>query len=195
MTSAVKICSDALLMLGDKPISSFDEGTDRATLAANLFEPVRDYVLRSHPWNCATKRVILNPEATAPAFDYAYQFVIPGDWMRTLQVGYYGQEVDYKQEGRRLLSDESALPLRYIFKNENVASWDSMLIFAMTNCMRQVFAYGVTQSTSLEQLLSAALEPILQKARAVDGQDEPPETLGDERLFNARFSGVPILGR
>ncbi|EBA0378294.1 hypothetical protein FIX59_23640, partial [Salmonella enterica] len=66
MTSSVSICSNALLALGAHPINDFDEDTDHARLCANLYPTVRNKLLRSHPWNCAIKRVVLSPVSAAP---------------------------------------------------------------------------------------------------------------------------------
>jgi len=99
----VSICSNALLMLGDTPISSFDGSTKVASLADALYDSTRDSILRVHPWNCAVKRVTLNPDAEAPAFDFARQFTLPGDFLRTLQVGDRAARPDFRHEGRRIL--------------------------------------------------------------------------------------------
>lgn len=186
-TSAVSICSNALLDVGAQTIASFDESSDRATIVANRWESVRDAVLRSHPWNCAVKRVILAPEVGTPAFDYAYAFALPGDWLRTLQVGEYGQEIDYKTESGTILAHVTALRLRYIWRNTEPASWDSMLVEAMTKAMAAAIAYPITQSVSLKQEKRDEYMEFMKQTRAVDGQDDPPEQLGDTRLFNARF--------
>jgi len=194
-TSAVTICSNALLLLGDNPISDFNENSDRARLAANLWEPVRNFVLRSHPWKCATKRVALAPDADGsgnlivPAMDYAMQFTLPNDFMKILQVGEYGAEVDYREESGKLLADDNPLLLKYIWRNDNPATYDDMLVWGLTNAMKAVFAYPITQSTSLEQLVEDAIKDLLRQARAVDGQDNPAETMGDTPLLNSRFSG------
>ena len=74
-------------MLGGAPFSSFDEPKPHVRIAANLYPGVRDDVLRKHSWNCCTARVILAPLTTPPAFDFTQQFQLPGDWIRTLQVG------------------------------------------------------------------------------------------------------------
>lgn len=192
--SEVTICSNALLSLGAKPISSFEEATqsdglDRARLCANLWPPLRDAVLRSHPWNCATKRVLLAPDTTTPAFDYTNQFSVPGDWLRTLCVGYAGNELDYQQEGRYILCDTDSLPLRYIWENTNVASWDSMLVQAMELGMAAKLAYPITKSTSKEEACKTSYSQYLREVRAVDGQENPPETLGDFPLMRARYAG------
>lgn len=196
--SVVSICSNASLMLGGKPINSLDEANDRTRLASNLFEPVRNYVLRRHPWNCATKRVVLSPDADSlgntltPAFDWAYQFTLPNDFMKVQQVGENGCESPHKLETtsagvRILLSDDNPCYLVYTWRNENPATWDDMLVWGMTMSMKAVMAYPLTQSASLEQLVEGALRDVLKQARAVDGQDDPPQTLGDSPLLNSRF--------
>src|SRR3546814_17640703 len=71
MTTEVSICSNALLRLGSDPINSFDEADnfgsniERARLCANLWPNVRRQFLRTHPWTCATKRLVLPPAAAA----------------------------------------------------------------------------------------------------------------------------------
>lgn len=189
MTTAVSICSNALLMLGDNPISSFDESNDRARLASNLWPTARDYVLRSHPWNCATKRVVLSPETTTPAFDWTQQFLLPGDCLRVLSVGLDGERPSYKVEGGKILMDDTICRLRYIWRNETPASWDSMLVWGMTVSMRAIFAYGIAQSATLEQVIDQALREVLRKARATDGQEDEADALDHSPLYEARFIG------
>ena len=188
-STPVSICSNALLMLGDAPIADFNEGSDRARLAANLWPTARDFVLRLHPWNCAVKRVVLAPDILPPAFEWGAQFTLPDDWLRTLQVGEGNDFEEYRIEGRKLLMNSNACQLRYIWQNDQPASWDSILVWAMTMAMRAVFAYGVTQSGSLEEAIDRALRGVLQKARAADGQEEPPDALSDNPLMRARFGG------
>lgn len=185
----VSICSNALLMLGDNPIASFAEDSDKARLASNLWETARDHVLRRHPWNCAIKRVILSPDTAAPAFDFGKQFELPADWLRTLSVGEEGERPRYRIEGRKVLMDESACKLRYIFRNENPATWDSMLVWCMTRVMRALFAYPITQSTSLEQLIEQEVMQLMKESRAVDGQEDEPEAFDESPLIAARFIG------
>jgi hypothetical protein len=189
LATAVSICSNALLMLGDKPISAIapPDPTDGGTLCANLYPQVRDWVLRQHTWNCAVKRVILAPDATAPAFDYAYQFSMPDDWLRTLQVGQIDQRTDYQQEGRKILCDEAVFYLVYVFQNTVEATYDSMLVHTMSVAMKAALAYPITKSAAVVANCMQELKEALKQARSVDGMDNPPDTLGDFRLFNAGF--------
>lgn len=186
--SAVSICSNALQVLGDKPIDSFDLANDRTRLAANLYASKRDFVLRSHPWNCAIKRVILSPDAVAPVFGWAYQYALPGDWLRTLSVGVDDStQDDYQLEGRQILMDIDTCRLRYIYRNEDEATWDASLVNAMTQVMTAVFAYAITKSTNKQAGEEDLLKMILKSARAVDAQENPPETMGDFPLLASRY--------
>lgn len=187
--SDVSICSEALQRLGQQAISSFEENTAWAGLCASLYPTVRNQVLRSHPWNCATKRVILSPLAEPPAFDYAYQFQLPGDWLKTLQIGRQHDRPCYQIEGRRILSTRDVMPLVYIYLNENVGTWDDSLVMAVQLAMAAALAYPVTASTSLRESMAQEAFAALRSARTDDGQDSEPETFGDSPLLSARFGG------
>lgn len=189
MATGVSICSNALLMLGAQTINDFNDqlNLDRAKLCANLYPTVRDDMLRQHPWNCCIKRIVLAPDAAAPAFGYEHSFELPDDFMRVLEVGTAGQQIDYLVEGRSIQADTTVLELRYVFRNEVESTWDSSLVKLVTLAMAAVLAYPVTQSAALQQALGQELEQEKRRARAVDGQEDPPQTLGDERLLASRF--------
>lgn len=187
MASEVSICSNALLLLGAQTINSLAETSDRALIASNLWPQTRNSVLRSHPWNCCIQRVQLAPDETAPAFDWAYQFTLPSDYLKALSVGEAGCEVEFRIEGRKLLSDENPCLLRYVSRNLAVGSWDDMLVQAMTLTMAAEMAYAITQSSSLRDSMREKLEMHMRRARAVDGQEDTPETVGDSPLLQARM--------
>lgn len=186
MTSSVSVCSNALIMLGGTPFSSFDEPKPHVRAAANLYASVRDDVLRLHPWNCVTSRVILAPLATPPSFDFNYQFQLPGDWMRTLQVGRKGDPIPFRTEGMRLLADVTALPLVYCYRNEIEDTWSTNLIHVMELAMAAKLAYLVTSSTSVRDSYRDEFARELKVAKAIDGQDDPPEEFESGTFLESR---------
>lgn len=185
--TAVGICSNALLQLGDSPIASFDENTQRARLCANLWPMVRDDFLRKHIWACTRKRVILAPEAGTPAFDWGYSFLLPGDWVRTLQVGEQGERIAYEHEGRRILTDEATLKLVYVWRNEDPTQWDDAMVDAACAALVARMAYPLTKSASLAELKAREAAQALRMAKAISGQDNQPETWGDSPFEAARY--------
>lgn len=192
MTTDVSIASNALVMLGDKPIATFEDSTldgqtvTRASVAANLWPSVRDAVIRSHPWNCCIKRVSLLPNSEAPAFDFRYQFDMPGDCLRVLSMGELGRDVPYKLEGGKILCDYSPCRLRYLFANTNAATYDSLLVDLLTVTMASRMAYAITQSAALADAMAQRADAMARKARAVDGQEDTADPLGDDPLMRAR---------
>lgn len=189
MATGVSICSNALLMLGAQTINDFADqmNLDRAKLCANLYPSNRDMLLRAHPWNCCVKRVVLAPDASAPVFGYQQSFELPADFLRVLEVSEGGVQIDYLVEGRTIQANTTVLELRYIFRNEAESTWDAQLIDLMTMKMVAVLAYPITQSTSERAERQEEFKQALKIAKAVDGQEDPPQTLGDERLLAARF--------
>lgn len=181
MTTAVSICSNALLMLGKSPIASFEDGSDRAQYCSNLYPLVRDQLLRKHFWNCAIKRVLLSPLSTPPAFGFSAQFQLPADFLRVYEVGMPGRlVVDFQIENRMILANATALPLRYVWRNTNEANWDAALINVATLTMAAVLAYPITQSTSLRDSMQDEAMRALREAKSIDGQENPSDTMGDE---------------
>lgn len=199
MISPVDICSNALLMLGAKPIASFDEAApagsnlDRARLCSNLYPMVKADVLRSHPWHCAIKRVQLSPDATAPAFGYTYRFLQPADWLRTLGVGDRCQQ-RYATEGKYYLADEPVFPLTYLADIPET-QMDSMLVAVMTLSMAVRLAYPITASNTTEDARFRELQLLLKQARAVQGQEDPAQQLNGSPLLSSRFGSTWLGAR
>lgn len=186
-TSEVQICSNALLLLGASTISSFSEDNDRARLCSNLWPMVRDATLRSHPWNCAMKRVALAPDAVGPDFDWAYQFTLPGDWLRVWSVGRdEDSPIEFMVENGKVLMDEAICYLRYIQALADVSRYDSMLVSALTMAMEAALAYPITKSKSQQDSSTQRYINALKMARTVDGQEGTGERSPDSVLITVR---------
>jgi hypothetical protein len=85
-----------------------------------------------------------------------------------------------------VLSDEAILYLRYVWKNDDIASWDSLLVQSAEAYMAMTCAYPITKSASMFDMMANLWKLKLQQARTIDGQENPPEEAGDYPLLNAR---------
>lgn len=191
MTSATSICSNALLELGKSAIADINSPTnDAERLAANLYAPTRDALLRSHLWNFAIRRVQLSPSTPAPAFGFSNAYLLPGDWLRTLRIGGTRDYVntDFRQEGRLIVTDASTMFLRYVWRNEDVGTYDAIFVEALTAMLRWKFTYPVTKSTSLRDSNERAFLRVLQQAKSIDAMEEPGDMIAEETpLINVRY--------
>lgn len=187
MATDVSICSTALTLLGDTPIASLSTPNDmRATLCANIYPHAKLDVLRAHPWNCLTKRVVLSPLSEVPEFEWGFQFTLPGDCLRVLAVGYDGEPEDYRLEQNTIKARSNVLRLLYQ-QNLGEGRWDANLVDLMIKRMARDLAYPITKSSSLAELKAREYEMAFKRARAVDGQENPPEDWSSSALIDARF--------
>lgn len=185
-SSEVQICSNALLLVGGRTISAFTDDGDPATLCSNLWPTVRDAVLRSHPWNCAMKRVVLAADAVAPAFDWAYRFQLPGDFMRAWVVGRDDESPRWQIEDGYVVLDDKVCYLRYIRQLTDVTKYDSLLTLAMTSGMAAVLAYPITKSQTQQDAMTKLHQFHLRLARTADGMEGTGEESEVSTLIAAR---------
>ena len=131
MASEVGVINRALIELGQKRIvARTDTSTEAVTMDA-LFDDVRDTLLRSHQWNFATKRIKLARSANTPSHEFDYQYPVPSDWLRTVEVSSSdagGTDIRYKMgydatDTLVFLCDATELWLTYIAQVTDVASW------------------------------------------------------------------------
>jgi len=176
MATEVSICSNALRKLGDDPITSLTDDTERARLCNAFYETARDSLLRSHPWNFAITRASLTRLSSTPAYGFSYQYALPTDpyCLRVLEMEY--QDYIFKienlaTEGRVLLSDESTAKILYIGRITDTALFDSLFVDTLTAHLAVKLAYPVTNSTTLQAQMHKLYQAKLSEARSVDGQE------------------------
>jgi len=75
----LSICSDALIMLGAAPLSSFSDGTDEAQVADRLYDDIQDTILMQYPFSWSIKKVKLGRLSTTPINEWKYIYALPGD--------------------------------------------------------------------------------------------------------------------
>jgi len=79
--SSVSICSDALILLGASPISSFTEGTDAALACDRLYPDLRDNIISNYMWTWSLKKTQIARLADAPTNEWKYAYQLPGDML------------------------------------------------------------------------------------------------------------------
>ena len=184
MATPVSICSAALVKLGSRPISSFTEGSDTATMCASIYPDALDALLRMSLWNFAIKRVELAAETAAPAWGYGYAHVLPNDFIRLIEVN---NELDYTVENGRILCDSTPLNITYVYRNENTASYDSTFVELLIQKMIAELAYPVTKSDSKAQSEFQKFALLARTARSIDAMEAPQPDFVDYPLINSRF--------
>jgi hypothetical protein len=198
MPSVVDICNEALDLLGAATIISLTDNSKEARLCNRNFEPVRDAVLRAHPWNVAVTRKELAKDAASPAFGFTNQFTLPTDpyCLRVLsfwdsnvnnELAAYDSNVMYKIEGRKILSNEGTCNIVYIGRVTNTEEYDSLLSATIAHRLAAKLAYNITGSGTIAQTMQALYEQRLREAKSIDAMEGYPEQPVADTYTNIRF--------
>jgi hypothetical protein len=79
--TSLSICSDALILLGAAPISSFTEGSDGAQACDRLYPDLRDNIIANYMWSWSVQKVQLSRLSTNPLDEWKYAYQLPGDML------------------------------------------------------------------------------------------------------------------
>ena len=201
MTSTVDIANYALNSLGANNISSFDENSKPARLVNQRYDSVRDSVFRAHPWNCLIRRTELAQETDTPAFGYAYQYALPTNPYCLRVLEFSNGTLSYPQdnmfsntggpvfviEGRKLLSDEGTVKIKYVARVTDPQEYDASLIDVLAAALAFEISYAITGSNSVKQMMAAEYSDKLKQATFVDGTEGAPQRLEASEFIEARF--------
>ena len=193
MATEVSICSNALRRLGDDPITALTDDTERARLCNAFYIPSRDLILRSHPWNFAITRATLAQLSDTPAYEYGYQYALPTDpyCLRILDfhTGSYSSnevDMDWKVEGREILTDEATVYIKYIGRVTDPNEYDTLLIETVAARLASDTGYAITGSTTLTNAMWQLYEAKIVEARHADASEGKPDEIIANTWLNAR---------
>jgi len=147
MASDIDMSSNALLLVGDSPISSFTEPGAGAQAAANLYPDTYKRVLSEHPWTFALKEQRLNKLSQTPDTFTNYQFAyqIPNDLIRLWAIL---PQSDYTIVNNILYSNTgSGLLARYVYAVDEV-NLPPHVVKAIEYKLASDFAVSVTEDLS-----------------------------------------------
>ena len=185
--SAIDICSRALLKVGARTISSFDEGNLEAEIAGNLYPIVRDALLSAHPWNFAIVFEDLPRLAETPKADFDAAFALPGDCLRVLSAGPRGttRGLTYRVIGRALYTDAEAVTISYVGRppEDTFPAFFDMALIAQ---LAAEFCIPLTENTSRWEGLRQFADVELRRAKLIDSQEETPPRIDDFSLVQGR---------
>ena len=187
MASDIDIASNALILIGDNPISSFTEPGAGATAAANLYPDTYKQLLSEHPWTFALKEQKLNQlsQQPDPLTNWKYAYQNPTDLIRYWAVMPHS---NYAMVGNLTYSNQNELLARYVYK---VAESQLPPHFqkALEYKLAADFALLVTEDVNKSQVFEQKYRATIALARSVDSQSHPQQPIIDQPFTDVRRSG------
>lgn len=199
MTTDTDLANYALAHLGEPTISSIAGTSNVERLCGRFIDDVKREVIRSHRWNCATKRATLAQLETAPnhGLDHAYQ--LPGDFLRLLEVNgeeWEGSDQYFEVEnGEKIVTDADEVEIRYIAEI-GVDDMDPLLAEAIALKLASKLAVPITGKLDNQTQMVALYNQCVRKAAATDAietksrEGRPIDRiLANSPLVRSRFLG------
>ena len=192
MASVVDMCNSALNLLGASTISSLTEDTKNARLCNQRYEPIRNRVFRSHNWNCLIKRVQLAQDSTGPVVEYTYGYTLPTDCLRVMKIhngstDSIASDLDYKVEGRKIVTDITTIYLVYIALITDPNEYDSYLREAVSHQLAADICYAITNNSALANNYMIRADERLREARFIDATENALDTVEANEFTDARL--------
>jgi hypothetical protein len=192
MASVVNMCNSALNLLGASTISALTDDTKNARLCNQRYEPVRNRVFRSHAWNCLHKRVQLARNSTAPVVEYDHAYALPSDCLRVLKINNGSTDsiltnLDYKLEGRNIVTDIDTVFLIYISLDTDPNNYDTYLRESISHQLAADLAYAITNNATLANNYMARADERLREARFIDATENSLGTIEANEFTDARL--------
>ena len=192
MASVVDICNSALNLLGASTISALTDDSKNARLCNQRYEPVRNRVFRGHAWNCLHKRVQLAQNSTAPVVEYSNAYALPADCLRVLKIhngttDSIASALDYKLEGRNIVTDEGTVYLIYIALETDPNNYDTYLQESISHQLAADLAYAITNNATLANQYMTRADERLREARFVDATENALGTIESSEFTDARL--------
>jgi|LauGreDrversion4_2_1035121.scaffolds.fasta_scaffold155882_2 hypothetical protein len=197
--SNVAIANLALTKLGDLRILNLTDNTKPAREVNAVFDMARDYLQRRFSWRYCIKRANLAADSGTPLWDWSYQYQIPTDCLRILQVGQWypspdlsdlistgGQE--YVLEGKYILSNQAGpLKLRYLSRVTDPVQFDTAFDMAFSAYLAYLVAEPLTASAEAKQMAYQDYRNAVKDAVIANAIENPPESLADQTWILARL--------
>ena len=197
----LKICNDALIMLGSNIITSFSDGSSAAQITDRLYDDIKVMLLSMYPWSFSTKKVQLARLETTPVTEWKYEYAMPGDMISgaralfiTTSAG--GRPVTgWEKIGNKIQTNYESVWIDYQY-DVSEDSLPQYFVQLLKYFLCWHFAEPVTDQISKSQYWAnmAAGTAIdngrggyFRQATMIDAQNQPNQVIEDYSLVSVRY--------
>lgn len=199
MKSQIAICNHALTKIGEQRIISLGDDNKAARALTSAWDICLNSELRAHNWRFAITRTRLAALSTAPDWGFQYQYQLPSDNLRLIQVndyiidvnaGYYNQRDTsmYQLESNKILTDLAApLKIRYVRQVVDTTEFDALFDDVLACKLAMQICEEITDSGSLKQAISEEYKQALRNALKANAMEITAFAINDSNWINDRL--------
>lgn len=199
MPSEIQIANLALSRAGGNKIAAFADANKEGRAITRAYEPTRDALIRRFNWKFALTRASLAALVSVPDWGYTYEYQLPSDNLRIVQVNDYylgldlsdfrgSSSAEFEIEGQKILTDFAApLKIRYLKRITDTNLFDALFTKALVIDLAHEICEDVVGSGSLKDRLQKDLEDAIYEAKKASAIEALPKYIADDSWLASRF--------
>jgi hypothetical protein len=188
----IDICASAMVMIGDSPITSFDDGTTQAIIAENLYEATVKELLGSYPWRFCTQQSQLSRLVAAPesVWDAAYQ--LPNDLLNIETVIVENYPINFDRFEDMIYCDATSTDIVILSGMYRVDEqfWPSYFTSYLRIKLASLFALSASAQVEVANYMERKALREGAVARNRDAQGRTAPKFRTDRIINDRFQSA-----
>jgi len=201
MATRIEIINRALTKLGsDRLMSEADDNAASRAVEA-IYDGTLETLLRTYRWSFAIKRAQLAQLTEEPAFGYQFMYQLPSDCIRIdavtddVHLDWFNHEWSsyrlpiprYQVEGRTIVTDMSAVFMRYGARMPDPTTYDEAFTEAFSCKLAVELCETITQSSTKKQAALQDFSSAISAARSASAIERPPINQQDTSWFTSRL--------
>lgn len=146
----LSICSDALILLGASPLSSFSEGTDAAQICDRLYDDLKDSIIAAYPWSWSIKKVQLARLTQEPNSEWKYLYQLPGDALAGVRAVFISDSPGLRpvQHGWEIIDDKLQTNFEEVWVDYQFAPGESFLPTYFVQLLKYAMAAEIAETVT-----------------------------------------------
>lgn len=185
MASKIQLISNALILIGDLPITSLEGNSRAQTVANNLYDNIVENELSKHRWGFARKKAQLGLTAETPVGDeWQSVYQLPTDMITLIKIE---PSIPYQILGDKVYCNYSgALYCDYIHKPSE-GNWPPYFAKMIEYALAMDFAPSIRDSAASMELTANQYQNASRMARYTDSQQHPQTSIAYRPFIDVRY--------
>jgi hypothetical protein len=191
LQTKIQIWNMALDILREQPLSSTTDNDPAAKWLSRNYDQQRDYLLERSLWKFALARASIAADSVAPAFGWAYRYLMPNDLVRLIPPTYngvwMGTPIPYEKDGDYLLCNVGGpLNIRYVKRVTNEGLFTNSFVQLLSLRLARSMSHWMTGKQSMTQMVDAMLKEAWNETREMEAFQLAGGSYYDTDLTDAR---------
>lgn len=185
MADKLSLINNALILIGDRPLTSLTDGTRAQIVATSLYDNIVENELSKHRWGFARKKAQLAKDVTPPIGDeWQEQYYLPSDMITLIKLE---PLIPYQVLGNKAYCNYSGtLYAEYIYKPTE-GTWPPYFAKLIEYALAMDFAPAIRDSATSMELTARQYQNASRMARYTDSQQHPQTSIAYRPFIDVRF--------